>query len=296
MLKVMGILAGVLVLLSLFNFLLGIRPITFQTSSDPSRYGLSYEPVAFKTDDGLLIRGWFIPAGNTSHSNSSGIPKRPAILIGHGYPFDKANILPHVVFLHRDFHLLLIDFRYFGESDGAYTTVGLKETLDVAAAVAYLQQREEVDPERIGAMGFSMSAAIILLAQNPAIKAIVADSPYASLTQVLRHQFFFLPGPLGWPIVKLTAFYAWLFLGVDLEEAAPAAAVRALSTPVLLIHGEADSQLPVTHAYQIAANADPRFLELWIVSRADHGQAHALAEREYEQKVLQFFARHLLRS
>ena len=52
----------------------------------------------------------------------------------------------------------LFDFRYFGESEGAYTTAGLLETRDVQAAVEYVKSRSDVNPERIGAMGFSMSA------------------------------------------------------------------------------------------------------------------------------------------
>ncbi len=103
----------------------------------------------------------------------------------HGYPFDKANILSHALFPHARFHLLLPDFRYFGNSEGAYTTAGSLETQDVAAAVSYLEQRNEVDPERIGALGFSMSAAAFLLARHPGIKAIVADSAYATLEDLI---------------------------------------------------------------------------------------------------------------
>ena len=33
------------------------------------------------------------------------------ILVGHGYPFGKANILRHALFLHSRFNLWFIDFR-----------------------------------------------------------------------------------------------------------------------------------------------------------------------------------------
>lgn len=40
------------------------------------------------------------------------------IVVGHGYPFDKAYILNYALFLHGRFNLLFVDFRYFGESEG----------------------------------------------------------------------------------------------------------------------------------------------------------------------------------
>ena len=287
-LKTFGLLLGVITLLPFLNLILSIFPPTLKTLDDPAHYGLPYENVSFTTSDGLTLRGWFIPAavdGSTS--------KKATILVGHGYPFDKANILRHGRFLHSRFHLLFFDFRYFGDSDGAYTTAGLLETRDVEAAVTYLKQREEVDPLRIGALGFSMSAAAFILARHPDIRAIVADSSYASLADLVGRQFFFLPGPTKWPLVALTKLYARLLLGVDIGTASPAQVVRELAVPLLLIHGDRDSQIPAYHTREIAANADPSLTEVWIVPGADHGIAHAQEGERYEARVRQFFLQHL---
>lgn len=286
--KALGLLLGMIVVLPLLNLIFGIFPPTFKTLDDPGHYGLPYENVSFPTSDGLTIRGWFIPAAVDGST-----VKKATILVGHGYPFDKANILHHGLFLHSRFHLLFFDFRYFGESDGAYTTAGLLETRDVEAAVGYLKQREDVDPLRIGALGFSMSAAAFILARHPDIKAIVADSSYTSLEELIGRQFFFLPGSLKWPFVTLTNLWAHLLLGVDVEQAAPMEAVRTLHIPLLLIHGDADSQIPASHTREIAANADSSLTELWIVPGAGHGSAHAQEGARYEARVLQFFLQHL---
>ena len=287
--------AGAIALLPLLNLGLGVHPPMFKTDDDPGRYGLRYERVAFQTADGLTLRGWFIPAASTEGSSRElgAVGCRATIVVGHGYPFDKANILSHVLFLHGRFNLLLIDFRYFGESEGLYTTAGFLETRDVEASVAYLKERTDVDPRRIGAMGFSMSAAAFILARHPDIRAIVADSSYASLEDLVGRQFFFLPGPTKWPLVALTKLYARLLLGVEVEAAAPAQVVRELTAPLLIIHGEVDSQIPVEHAREIYANADPARTELWIVPGADHGQAHAIEGPRYEIRVRTFLERHL---
>ncbi len=286
--KALGIVLGIITLLPLLNLILGILPPTFKTLDDPARYGLRYEKVSFPTSDGLTLRGWFLPA---AADGSTG--RKATILVGHGYPFDKSNILRHARFLHSTFHLLFFDFRYFGESEGSYTTAGLLETRDVEAAVAYLKQRVDVDPSRIGAMGFSMSAAAFILARHPDIKAIVADSPYASLEELVGRQFFFLPGPTKCPLVALTKLYARLLLGVDIGTATPAQVVPELAVPLLLIHGENDSQIPAEHGQQIYANADQTRTELWLVPSADHGQAHAIEGERYEIRVSTFLERHL---
>ncbi len=287
--------AGAIALLPLLNLGLGVHPPTFKTEDDPGRYGLPYERVAFQTTDGLTLRGWFIPAASTEGScrEPGAAGRRVTIVVGHGYPFDKANILSQALFLRDRFNLLLVDFRYFGESEGFYTTAGLLETRDVQAAVSYLKDRTDVDPRRIGAMGFSMSAAAYILARHPDIKAIVADSSYASLEDLVGRQFFFLPGPTKWPLVALTKVYGRLLLGVDVGAAAPAQVVRELKAPLLIIHGEADSQIPVEHAREIYANADPATTELWMVPGADHGQAHMVAGPRYEVRVSAFLERHL---
>lgn len=142
-------------------------------------------------------------------------------------------------------------------------------------------------------MGFSMSAAAFILTRHPDIRAIVADSSYATLEDLVARQFFFLPGPTKWPFVGLTKVYARLLLHVNVGDAAPAAAVQELSTPLLLIHGDADSQIPMEHARRIYANANPATTDLWIVPGANHGFSHAIEGPTYEARVLQFFGRHL---
>ena len=288
---------AVVFLLPLFNFILGIHPPRFKTDDNPKYYGLGYERVSFLTEDGLTLRGWFIPAETASTERATEDMGTNdtcgTILFGHGYPFDKANILRHALFLHSQFNLLLFDFRYFGESDGAYTTAGLLETRDVKAAVKYVKGREDVDPTRIGAMGFSMSASSFILARQPDVKVIVADSPYASLEKVVQRQFFFFPGPTKWPLVALTKVYARLLLGLNLNDAVPADVVGELKIPLLLIHGDADSQIPLEHSREIFTKANPAITEFWIVPEAGHGFAHALAGYDYEIRVREFFERHL---
>jgi pimeloyl-ACP methyl ester carboxylesterase len=144
----------------------------------PESLGMGYENISFQTRDGLTLRGWFIP----SKTNRT-------IVVLHGYPFNKGNILDFAKFLHPLFQLFLFDFRAMGESDGKIATGGLKEQDDLKSALAFLRARKDVG--EIGVYGFSYGASIALLAapQEKGIKAIVADSGFSSQKLLLRKEW-----------------------------------------------------------------------------------------------------------
>ena len=158
---------------SLLVFLQYIRPTKFTTNVNPSDFNLKYESISFKTKDNLILRGWFI------HSNYS----NATIIVGHGFPFDKNNILPVTKFLNKHYNLLYYDFRYFGESDGKITTIAYKEQDDFLQAIEYLKKRNNGS---IGILGFSFSAANALLINSKDVKAIVSDSSFSNLYELMK--------------------------------------------------------------------------------------------------------------
>ena len=269
------ILAFILII-SLYSLLISIFPRKHITPIQPSDLNLKYKNITLTTSDNIKLDAWFIPNNKTKN----------AIIVGHGYPFDKGNILPIAEFLHRNYSLLLFDFRAMGRSEGRYTTVGYKEVEDVKAAIKYLKEKNL----NIGAMGFSLSAATIIMAKSPEIKAIVADSSYANLNLMidsLYRQFLFL----RYPFTLTTKLLARIILKIDTKKISPQTSIAQLKTPILLIHGEKDSQIHVENSYLLKkANHNA---ELWIVKGADHGQAYSIKKQEYEKKVMDFFNKHL---
>lgn len=262
------------VFMSLYVYYTYTHPPRYISAVTPRDYGLKYETVDFSTSDGLRLKGWFIPTPNKN---------APAIIGCHGYPFDKGNILDLATFLYPDYNLFLFDFRGMGESQGRITTVGFYETRDLEAAVKYLKSR---GIKEIGAIGFSLGAAVIILANNTNIKAIVADSSYSDIDSVINILFKRL-GPLKWPLVKLVKLWARLFIGVDTDKISPINAMEGLRSPVLFIHGALDTQIPPSHSkklYEAGKN-----VELWVVQNADHGQAYYMDPGEYSNRVKRFF-------
>jgi len=266
-----------ILIISIYGLLISIFPRRHITDINSTDLGLKYQDVTLKTSDNIKLKAWFIPNNKT----------KKAIIVCHGYPFDKGNVLGFAKFLHNDYNLLFFDFRAMGASEGKYTTVGYKEVEDLKSATDYLKNKGMED---IGALGFSLGAATIIMANNPNIKAIVADSSYANLDLMINslyRQFFFLK----YPFTYLTKLLTKLILKIDTSEVSPEKSIKDVSAPILLIHGKKDSQIPVENSY-LLHKANPE-TELWIIEEADHGESHYLKKEEYETKVLDFFSKNL---
>ncbi len=271
---------GFVFILSMLQFLLSIHPPRHHDDATPEQYGLPFERVAFRTADRIEIRGWLIPSAAANGT----------VIIGHGYPFDKGNILHVTSFLYPEYNLLYYDHRYFGESSGLVTTVGIKEAEDVRAAVAFARKRFGNNAS-VALYGFSLSAAAMMMSRAE-VNAIIADSGYANLENMVKHVYK-LFGPLKLPFVHMTNLLSVLFFGKHPRAVSPAAAGMDSDVPILVIHGDQDTQIPVRNAHQLK-KANPR-VELWIAKGSDHGQAHALYPDEYEQRVKDFLGRNMKR-
>ena len=139
-------------------------------------------------------------------------------------------------------------------------------------------------------LGFSLGGSVAIMNKNNDIKAIVADSAYSNLNNMIEamyRNFSFLK----YPFVQLTRLYSKIFFGVDPKDVSAENAIKNINKPVLIIHGKKDSQIPVNEAY-ILHNSNKK-AELWIVENADHGETYALNKEEYEKRVLEFFGIHL---
>ena len=263
-----------LLIFSLLIFFLSIRPVKIITSLLPSDFGLKYEEVAFKSDDNLKLSGWFIPNNRTNAT----------IIVMHGYPADKANLLGIAEFLAKDFNVFLFDFRSFGRSGGKYTTSGYLEKNDLLGAIKYLEKEKKIT--KIGLYGFSLGGAVALMTNHENVKAIVSDSAYAKLSNIVQHMYrmFFI---FKYPLAYLTKLYGILFLRINIDDASPVDNIKNIEVPILIIHADKDSQIPVSEAYLLhEANKNTG---LWIVENAEHGMTHSINPEKYEKKVVGFF-------
>lgn len=278
LLKILLAIVAFLLFTSLWGFYISVRPPKIVSTITPKDLGLAYDQVTFATRDGLTLSGWFVPNENA---------KAKTVILLHGYPADKGDILPVLVFLREKYNLFLFDFRYFGQSQGPYSAAGAKETADLTAAIQYLKTRGITE---VGVWGFSMGGAVALMTapKAPEIKAIVAESSYASL-DLMALELYRIP-ILKYPFAYLTSFWARIFLGIDLKKVSPAQSAKTLTIPILVVHSKNDEVIPFKNALfiQESLKNNPR-AEFWFEENLIHGQFSEI----YQKKIGEFFINNL---
>ena len=151
------------------------------------------ERVSFPSFDGagnapVVLNGYFFPASTSP---------APAIAMFHGCggAYDRRGELARrlreyaELFNGLGFHVLVVDSltaRYEKELCtqrlGKRRVTQVNRRLDVLGAIAYLAERSDVDPKRIGLIGWSNGASAVLAATNlhhPVVAAAIAKPAFA---------------------------------------------------------------------------------------------------------------------
>src|SRR5262249_986995 len=151
---------------------------------------------------------------------------------------------------HQGFDVLLFDLRGHGESDPSRLYLGRRERADLRDVMDWVESTGFSD-DRIGWLGDSMGGSTLLMeaARNPGIQVAVLDRPYSDLPKLLETQLSKHSGlPWWFNLGILTA--AHLIYGVRTDDLIPIRFARDWGErPLLLIHGESDTTVPVSQAY-----------------------------------------------
>lgn len=258
------------------------RPIT----ANPAEYGLAYESVEFPSADGITLRGWFIPSENASQT----------IIFAHGY--ESNRLQPSVpalelarTLVNAGFNALLFDLRASGESDGDTTTLGYHEVKDVYGAVQWLKRQRPDQARQLGLIGFSMGAvtAILAAANEPAIEAVIADSPFSDLRSYLKTNMPIWTGLPNFPFTWMIMTLLPPVIDLDVDAVSPQAVMPRLTQPVLLIHTDQDNVIPASESQILAAAGNPARTQLWLVPSTRHVGAREVNPDVYDARVVEFF-------
>jgi hypothetical protein len=277
----------------------------------PSDFGILYRCVSFKTDDGLTLKGWFYPAQDTvgiahnlvgrtmvvpdslkprarEYTYSAG--KCPTIIICDG---DAGNMAFSIFYAYhyftKGYNVFTFDWRGFGESDTwniAEDNLCCTEFLaDYAAAIDFVKNEPEVDPEKIGLMGFSTGAylSFAMIAARDDISAYVGRALITSFDDLVTILLKVMPdrktvAPSEYPEILL-----------------PIQAADKVRTPVFLIVGEKDDRTPVWMSKKVYKKLKCH-KDLWIVPGAEHGGKKGpemITYPEFFVKTLSFYDKYL---
>lgn len=220
----------------------------------PSSQLVMPKQVVFKSEDGLEIHGQlFTPAGRSQPG--------PALIFTHGGPVRQMMLGFHYMYYYHNAYamnqylasqgyvVLSVNYRMgimygraFREAPNT-SWRGAAEYKDVVAGAKYLQSLPTVDPKKIGLWGGSYGGFLTALglARNSDLFAAGVDSHGVHDWSVFLPHWENRPGAPDAKEAEKLAF-----------DSSPDAAVSTWKSPVLLIHGDDDRNVPFGQTVDLA--------------------------------------------
>lgn len=238
-----------------------------------------FAEVGFASSDGLTLSGWYSPSRN-----------RGAVILVNSAGGDRLGSVDHARLLaEHGYGVLLYDARGSGDSEGSPNGYGWDWDRDVAGALDFLTSRPDVDDDRIGGLGLSTGADVLLevAATDRRMGAVVADGATgASLADVLEGDV--MSTVTMAPVMATVQLLSGTEPGPPLRDLA----ARVSPTPLLFVAaGGIPTEIPMTRVYAEAAH-EP--VELWTLPDAGHITAIRDEAAAYERRVVGHFDAALL--
>jgi uncharacterized protein len=278
-----ALLAGagfIALLMGIFPLMIGYGTTHIgRTGGEVANLGAAHENLTLHTSDGLDLPGWYIPSRNGAAvviypGRGESRQRQARMLARHGYG------------------VLVFDRRGEGEADGDPEGFGWSFPRDIEAAVAYLQERPDVDPGRIGGFGSSVGGEAMLQAasETDGLAAVVSEGAGA---RTISEELADLDGAekfISAPMLAVKTAAVAVFSDHAPPPDIASVIGRIAPRPVFLInaqHNEVDNKAPE----YFAAAGEPK--QLWMVPEGGHTGASTAMPREFERRVVDFYDRSL---
>ena len=215
------------------------------------------------------------------------------MILFHGYRSTvRRDFCMQMRALHNEgYHLIVTDQRSHGKSEGKWICFGVKERND---AILWSKKASELFGGNmpIGFMGLSMGGATVIMAsslakENPAIRCVFADCPFAYPFEIVSQAIYNSHNIYPFPVMYFINLWCRLLAGFSLREASATKAARISDLPILIIHGKKDGFVNIAHSQKIAQDADN--VQLIEIAESDHTEAVYYEEQLYFEKMMTFF-------
>ncbi|MER5476625.1 alpha/beta fold hydrolase [Streptomyces sp. NPDC002734] len=246
-----------------------------------------YPRTAFlRTADGVSIHAAYEP-GTAVYDPPGAESDHPVIVIAHGFTGDLGR--PHVRRIARSFShfaaVITFSFRGHGAS-GGHSTVGDKEVLDLAAAVAWAR---ELGHRRIATAGFSLGGSVVVrhaALPDAGVDAVATVSGparwYYRGTAAMRRLHWVVMRPAGRLVGRLALRTRIHHRDWDPVPPSPVESAPLIApVPLLVVHGDSDPYFPLDHPRSLV-EASGGHAEFWLeegMGHAENAVDEALARR-----------------
>ena len=243
---------------------------------------MPHEDMYIQSEDGLRLHATYFPCEGS---------KKLAICF-HGYTSEGMNDYSTLAIFYKEhgYHLLLVDERAHGKSEGTYIGFGCLDRHDAKLWIDTMIEKLGEDC-KIVLHGDSMGGATVLMTTGltlpPQVKAAVSDCAFTSakdvFSSVLKNMYHLPPFPLlnvANGMVKRRAGYA-------LDECNARDEVAKAKIPILFIHGDSDTFVPCSMVHELYEACQTE-KKLVIVEGAGHVESCYRDAELYEDAIEEF--------
>ena len=224
--SVARIYVGLLLMIMLLERLL-VYPAPNPSQGDWNASTFGAEDVSFESADGTKLHGWYF-----EHPNP-----RAHVLFCHGNGEHVGYLGGEIKSLSEHFGISIFafDYRGYGKSEGKPFEQGVVE--DGIAAQAWLAERNNIQPADVVLHGRSLGGGVAVnLAGNVGARALIAERTFHSMVEI---------GARKYPIFPVR----WV-----MRNRYPSSEhIAKFNGPLVQVHGEADSLVPIESAEQLFA-------------------------------------------
>jgi fermentation-respiration switch protein FrsA (DUF1100 family) len=209
-----------------------------EVSYTPGELELDFEDVVFRSDDGLQLSGWYVPAQNSEFT----------VLFCHGNGGNMMHRLDSINIFHDlGLNCFVFDYRGYGDSQGKPSEEGTY--LDAGAAYKWLTEEKKTPPENMIIFGRSLGGSIAAkLASEVNAGALAVESTFTSYADI---------GKKFYPYMPVRSFARFAYRTIDF--------IGNVNCPVMLIYSRNDEVVPFEFGQELceAANEPKEFVEIF---------------------------------
>ena len=236
------------------------------------------EEIEIKSKDGLKLKGEYF---------NFGFDKAAIILIGRAETLLYSYYFGDL-FQKAGCNIVVIDPRACGDSEGMYTTAGIKEGEDASLWIDYINKTYGIEKFYIHGICVGSAEAIFVAAsKQPYISGIILEGPYSTFYEVLKMRTK-QKGKPTFPICIQMAMLYKKYANVSIFDSIPIEKISEVNVPTLFLCGREDkSNNPddFTKIYDACGSKDKKFV--WFDHGA-HSHLRIVNPEEYDSEVISF--------
>ncbi len=283
-----------------------IKPGKSPVFETPDKFGLKYEDVAFKANDGVTLSGWLVKGGTDkviiqSHfgvqCSRCGYTQEGKGMMKNALWTSDIHFLNQAKYLvEAGYSVLMYDLRNHGNSGEGTTpwvTWGVEERKDVMAAVDYISNHAEYSNASIGLLSICMGSSSSIFAygmesefkNNPKVKTMIAVQP-------LTYDYFVKAMGLPSFLVKSGNKYSFGKRNVDLTGDSFLPYAKDISVPTLVIQNENDPMTNLDMVKDFYSNISVKKELLMLKLEKKRGAAYDWIGKN-PNEILEWFGKYI---